>query len=323
MIKPDDSHLDPDKLRAVEERAHRLLDRASAWNRFPTPVADIVSAAELKIAPTNAFDPDRIIAFVRDRALGMANLIKSAISKVLGLYDGQDRVIHIDPSLVESKQNFLKLHETGHHEIASHRKAFGLFQDCEKTLAPETADLFEREANNFARFTLFQGDTYSRLAADCELEIKTPIKLARKFGASVYASAREFARTNHRACVVFILEPIHYVQGVGAKAEVRRIEASPSFIEQFGQPVDTVITIDHWLGKILPVGRKMTGPRTLSIVDRNGTRHECVAEAFDTSWNVLILLYSVRSLTSSTMILSPDFTVGINHADASAAPTRN
>ncbi|HST51082.1 MAG TPA: ImmA/IrrE family metallo-endopeptidase [Pyrinomonadaceae bacterium] len=320
-MKPDDSNLDPDKLRAVEERAHQLLNRASAWNRFPTPVTDLVSAAELKIAPTNAFDPDRIIAFVRNRAAGVAHLIKSAISKVLGLYDGQEHVIHIDPSLVESKQNFLKLHETGHHEIRSHRKAFRLFQDCEKTLAPEIADLFEREANNFARCTLFQGDTYSRLAADCELGIKTPMKLAKKFGASVYASAREFARTNHRSCVVFILEPIEYVQGDGAKAEVRRIEASPSFIEQFGRPVDTVITLDHWLGKVLPVGRKMTGPRTLSIADRNGTKHECVAEAFDTSWNVLILMYPVRALTASTIILPPGFKEGTRLGNVSSGPT--
>jgi len=30
---------------------------------------------------------------------------------------------------------------------------------------------------------------------------------------------------------------------------------------------------------------------TLSLTDRNGDDHECVAEAFDTTWNVLILLY--------------------------------
>ena len=91
------------------------------------------------------------------------------------------------------------------------------------------------------------------------------------------------------------------------QADVRRIEASPSFIEQFGQPVDTTVTADHWLGHVLPVGRKMTGPRTLSIVDRNGTNHECIAEAFDTSWNVLILVYPIRALTTSTIVLPPGF----------------
>ena len=116
---------------------------------------------------------------------------------------------------------------------------FRFFQDCEQNLAPEIADQFEREANNFARFALFKGETYARYAADCEFDIKTPIKLAKKFGASNYASAREFARTHHRACVVYILEPIEFVDGHGARAAVRRIEPSPSFVTQFGRPTDT------------------------------------------------------------------------------------
>jgi hypothetical protein len=303
VAKPDDSSLDPDALRAVEARARKLLDRASAWDHFPTPIEDIVAAAQLRVAPTSMFDPARILAFVVDKSAEAAHRVKSAISKVLGLYDGDDQVIHIDDSVSASKQNFLKLHETGHHEIPTHRKVFRLFQDCEKTLSPETADLFEREANNFARCALFQGDTYAQMAADCAFEIRTPMKLAKKFGASVYAASREFARTNQRACVVYILEPIEFVEGVGARAAVRRIEPSPAFIRQFGRPGETMITLDHALGPVLPIGRKMTSPRSLSIVDRDGTEHECVAEAFDTQWNVLILLYPVAALTSTTIIL--------------------
>jgi hypothetical protein len=52
-------------------------------------------------------------------------------------------------------------------------------------------NLFEREANNFARFILFQGDSYRTMAADHPFGIKTPMKLAKKFGVSVYASCRE------------------------------------------------------------------------------------------------------------------------------------
>jgi hypothetical protein len=74
---------------------------------------------------------------------------------------------------------------------------------------------------------------------------KMPINLAKKFGASVYASAREFARTNHRACVVYVLEPTEFVDAHGAQATVRRIEPSPSFAKEFGRPQYTVITLDH------------------------------------------------------------------------------
>ncbi len=314
MTKPDDSTLTIEDLRIIEKRARDILNRASAWDRFPTPIEDILAAARLKVAPHSIFDPNRIIAFLQEqtanasRAIkGAGRWIKSAISKVLGLYDADELVIHIDDKVLPVKQTFLKLHETGHHELPTHRKLYRLFQDCEKTLAPETADQFDREANNFARFALFQGDTFMKLAADCAFGIKTPMALAKKFGASVYASAREYARTNHRACVVFVLEPIEHVQGSGAKADVRRIEPSPTFIEQFGRPTETVITLDHALGAVLPIYSKMTKPHSLSIVDLNGTPHECLAEGFKTPYNVFILLYPVRALTASTIILPMGF----------------
>jgi hypothetical protein len=48
----------------------------------------------------------------------------------------------------------------------------------------------------------------------------------------------------------------------------------------------------------------MKRPLMLSITDLDGTDHECVAEAFDTTRNVIILLYPVHALTTSTIILS-------------------
>lgn len=304
MAKADDSSLDPEELRAVQAAARRALDRASAWGVYPTPTAVILEAASLKIAPKSAFDPRRLTEYLIGKAESAGTALKSAIAKVFGIYDAGEKIIHIDDSVHQSKQNFLKLHEAGHHELPAHRSAFRIFQDCEKTLDPATADLFEREANNFARFVLFQGDGYASVAADHKLELRTPMKLASKFGASVYASCREFVRTHHRACVIYILEPVTFCERTGARAEVRRIEASPEYLRQFRRPDETEINLDHSLGRILPVGRKMTRPTRVSITDRNGQAHECVAEAFDTTFNVLLLLYPVKALTAVSLIIS-------------------
>ena len=305
MTKSDDSRLDPYDLCTVEARARQILDRADAWNRFPVPTNDILAAAKVQVVPTSAFNPEVILAYIMDKAVSTGARIKSAITKVLGLYDAGEALIHIDISVVESKQTFLKLHETGHHEMPTHRKIFRFFQDCNKTLAPEIANQFEREANNFARFVLFKGNTFAEHAADCVFGIKTPIKLAKKFGASLYASAREFVRTHHRVCAVYVLDPLEYVEGDGMQAAIRRIEASSTFITQFGQPSDTTITPDHFLWPVLPIGSKMTRPVSLSITDKNGEPHECVAEAFDTTYNILILLYTEKALTAKTIILPP------------------
>ncbi|MFT3938233.1 ImmA/IrrE family metallo-endopeptidase [Rhodopseudomonas sp.] len=307
MIKPDDSSLDPEDLRAVEAKAHKLLDRASAWGRFPTPIDDIVAAANLRVAPKSIFDLQGVVAYLTDKAAAKAHNLKSALGKILGLCDSDEQIIHIDESVVATKQNFLKLHETGHHELPTHRKLFKLFQECEKTLDPAVADQFEREANNFARFALFQGDTYARRACDLPLSIKSPMAMAKDFSASQYASAREFARTNHRSCVVYILEPAQFVPGRGFQAAVRRIEPSPLFLAQFGKMNDKMVTPDHFLGRVVPIGRRMSRPTAISLTDRNGVRHECVAEAFDTTHNILILLYPVAALTKTTIILPNTF----------------
>ena len=62
--------------------------------------------------------------------------------------------------------------------------------------------------------------------------------------------------------------------------------------------------MDHALGCLLPIGRKMSRPTTLTMTDLNGSAYECLAEAFDTTHNVLILLYPVAALTRTTVILS-------------------
>lgn len=297
-MKTDDSSIDPEQQRAVHDAARRALDRASAWGVFPTPIGDILSAAKLRVAPTSAFDPRRILAYIADKAERSASALKSAISKVLGIYDAGESVIHIDNTVHASKQNFLKLHEAGHHEMPTHRKLFRLFQDCEQHLDPDIADAFEREANNFARYVLFQGDTFRDVAADHPLEIKSVLKIAPDFGASIYASCREYARTHRRACAVYILEKVAFCAETGARAEVRRIEISREYERQFGRPTETAITMRHSLGKVLPIGRKMTRATPVSVTDLNGYARECLAEAFDTTFNVIVLVYPVQELGS-------------------------
>jgi Zn-dependent peptidase ImmA (M78 family) len=132
-------------------------------------------------------------AYLQRKAADAASHLKSAVSKIFGIYDGVENEIHIDHTVHPSKQTFLKFHETGHH-FRRIRSSSNSFRDCEKTLSPEIADLFKREANNFARFVLFQGDKFSRMAADCKFEIRTPIKLAKKFGASAYAKVAALKR---------------------------------------------------------------------------------------------------------------------------------
>ncbi len=61
--------------------------------RLPTPMPDILEAAKLKIAPASAFDPRRIVEYLMGKAEHAAEALKSAISKVLGIYDADESLI--------------------------------------------------------------------------------------------------------------------------------------------------------------------------------------------------------------------------------------
>jgi hypothetical protein len=95
--------------------------------------------------------------------------------------------IHVEPTTLERRVAILG--RPSRRDGTEHDSSFLRTASCSasskivKRLAPEIADLFEREANNFARFVLFQGDGYRDMAADHKFEIKTPMKLAGKFGA--------------------------------------------------------------------------------------------------------------------------------------------
>lgn len=261
-----------------------------------------MSAANLTVAPKSAFDPAAFLEFVKRKTQQATETLKRALSKVLGLYDANDSIVHIDFDVGASKQAFLKLHEAGHHEMPTHKKVFKLFQDCEQTLAPEIADKFEREANNFARFALFQGNAFRDRAADMPLNVKVPMRLATQFGSSVYAAAREYARTHHASCVVYILNPVELGLNGGFVAQVRRIEPSPSFARKFGFPSDLAIDQNHALASLIPIGRRMTAPRDFVFADLNGQKHSCIGEAFDTRYNIILLIYPQAELPTSILV---------------------
>lgn len=93
MAKADDSSLDPEQVGAVQLAARRALDRATGWGVFPTSIPDILEAAKLKIAPASAFDPRRIVEYLMGKSEHAAEALKSAISKVFGIYDADESLI--------------------------------------------------------------------------------------------------------------------------------------------------------------------------------------------------------------------------------------
>ena len=133
-------------------------------------------------------------------------MLKSALSKVLGLFEPYDRLVMIDKTVPTPKKPFVKLHEAGHGFLPHQSGLFGLIHDCEKTLDPDITDLFEREANVFAVEVMFQGATFAAEAHADTFGMKVPMQLAKKYGASNYSAFRRYVTTNPAACCVIVLD---------------------------------------------------------------------------------------------------------------------
>lgn len=302
MRKTDDSSLTPDQYETIRREARRVLEKAGTWGKFPTHVPSVLAEAKVVEVPDNVLGDAGFMAGMARKA---GAKLKPAISKVLGLFDAQDGLIFIDRTMKAVKQTFVRLHEVGHAYLPWHRRMYAVVHDCEKTLDPEIADLFDREANVFAAEVMFQLDTFAEEASQHPFGIFTPVRVGKKYGASVYASVRQYVSKNERTCVVLVLNPPLLVAGKGFEATLRRVVASPSFAEKFGNVAwPEIYTPDDRIGAFIPLhGRKASRPRYLELTDSNGISHECVGEAFTQGTQVFILIHVERALTRTICIV--------------------
>jgi Zn-dependent peptidase ImmA (M78 family) len=300
--KPDDCSLTSQQYAKVRSEAERALREAEAFGRFPTPVADIMSAARLEEVEEDVLN-ESFIAKMRQKA-GAA--LKSALSKVIGLFDARARLVFIDRTLYAVKQTFVRLHEAGHGFMAWQKDLYAVVEDCEKSIDPDVADLFDREANNFASEVLFQLDTFTKEAEQKPFGIMVPVGLSKRYGASIYASIRRYVFRNHRACAVLVLNPPQFIEGDGFRAALRRPVASPRFTEMFGAiEWPPFFTPGDDIGKAVPVGsRRLSGKRAITLTDRNGDRHECVVEAFTQTHQVFVLIHARETLVRRSVLVT-------------------
>jgi hypothetical protein len=105
------------------------------------------------------------------------------------------------------------------------------------------------------------------------------MELAKKYGASNYATFRRNVITNPHACCVVILEPppVYTAEGT-LSADVRRVVMSKSFEKIFdGKVLTSTVTDAHPLGSVVPVnGKRMSFAREIVLTGRNPDKRICI-----------------------------------------------
>ena len=301
MVRPDDCTVSTRHKRLIRKHAQLALKSANAFGVFPTPVDEIMEAAKVFVAEEDLSDE----GFLKKMAKAAGGTLKRALDKVIGVLHVAARLVYLDKAIHVAKLPFLKLHETAHAVLPWQKDIYAVTEDCKKTLAPEIADEFEREANVFATEVVFQLDAFTDEAADHNVGILVPVKLKQRYGSSIYSAVRRYVATHHKACLVHVLEPPQLHEDLGFICELRRVVASSSFEEQFGDlNWPEYFSPDDEIGAAVPVnGKKMSMYHRVTLVDRNGNKNQCVAEAFTQTYQVFVLIHSVKTLSAKQMMI--------------------
>ena len=200
----------------IARRTEKLLRAADADDRLPTPVEDIVTAAELEEAKESWLSESALA----DVPEYLARKIRKLRGKAHAALDRKTREIHISPDIDhDGQRRFKTLHEVLHHILSWQQDV--AYADDGMTLSWSTRVKFEQEANQGGAELLFQRELFQAMAADYEVGFPAIVELSQMFGSSIHASFRRYVETHKRPMAGVVLNKVPcQVDPLGYKGRV-------------------------------------------------------------------------------------------------------
>lgn len=220
----------PESEEVVSNIAFNLLQKASAIGFLPTPVDEIIEAAEIvKVVSFQEFD-EGFVSSLKKRA---QDTIRSAFQKIRGIADLREKAIYVQNDSRPSRILFPKLHELGHQKIPWH-SIDPTYLDDDSTLSLTVQESFEKEANFFASEIIFQGKEFRKRALDYAPSFEAVFKLASLHGASNQATIWRYVEEHDETLAVAQYYPINAFDEENKQVlGLWRIVASAKFSEKY------------------------------------------------------------------------------------------
>lgn len=282
-------HSPPDSASEIAKLADRALRKAGAIGVLPTPIDDLIKAAEI----TDESEAGGVAQFLSTLDEQSRNVFGSVLQKMRGLSDMRARAIYV-PSDKPPRQSFAKAHELGHQIVPWHNpagRAGKVYQDNDATLCPEVQDLYEREANFCASEVIYQGQNFVPHARGYRPSFDAVATLADLHGASRQATLRRYVEAQDE-----MLAAVSYLPSRVCAADGRlpvlcrpRMFGSPKFVLKFGG-----VKVPEELGSDHPWALA----RNISEVCEDYIQLECGGECvsfwWQSWWNSYSLLVLLR-----------------------------
>lgn len=273
----------------------RLLSRADADGRLPTPVEDIIAAANL-VAPAESLLSDSAIS---EAPAHLRAKLKKLKYKVQAVVDRRAREVHVHPDInLEGQRRFKQTHEVAHDILPWQDEV--AYADDNRTLSWTTHLRFEQEANQGGAELLFQRELFQDMAADYKIGFPAVVELADQFGASYHASFRRYVETHRHSLAGVVLdkspcqtEPVGYRR--------REVVCSRRWTDHFDRPTSwPKVLCPEPYGFINEV-RRVDGfapPRCeWTYLNANNEPTRLEVELFSNSYSVFVLIWVPRRET--------------------------
>lgn len=283
---------DLDSGAAVARRTEKLLRAADADDRLPTPVEDIVAAANLEEAEES---------WLSDSALAgapayLAQKMRKLRGKAHAALDRKAREIHISPDIDhDGQRRFKTLHEVTHDILPWQEDV--AYADDGMTLSWSTRIKFEQEANQGGAELLFQRELFETMAADYEIGFPAIVELSEMFGSSIHAAFRRYVETHKRRVGGVVLEKSP-CQGDPLGYKRREAVGSASWTDRYDNPADwpkvlcgQPYSFVNAIGSLTSFAHPTP---TMSYPDLDGAPTQIRVELFSNSYSVFVLLWGPR-----------------------------
>jgi hypothetical protein len=269
-----DTQLSPFTRQRIARLAEQTLRRADVVGTFPTPITAVQEAVGVR---------ERIK--MRELPEALAAKKPNFMSRVLGAYWHDERIVFIDPEQPEHRLFWTDAHEGTHAMCPWHAEILRL--DDENTLFKQLRAGVEAEANYGAGHLIFQGGRFHRRALKDQVSIRTPLELSGKYGASRHATLHYYVEEHPDVVALLIAGRFQHEDG---SIPIWHSIESAAFHRRFGRlkdrlPDGKLLYTDGDrapLAEILRASHVAVDPpsKIVQIPDTRGSKHPFVAEAF-------------------------------------------
>jgi hypothetical protein len=289
----------PDTAPELITLADRALRRAGAVGRLPTPIEDLIKAADITAESDTEGAVTRFLSILNEQ--GRASF-KAAMQKMRGIADLRGRAIYV-PSDKAPRKLFASAHEFAHEDIPWHKvitdDVAAFYTDDDYSLGPDVQDQFDIEANFYASEVIFQGKRFTTHARDYQPSFDAVFVLADLHGASRQATLRRYIEAQDETIAALTYLPSRYRVDTQGFAVLRapRLFGTPKFIHKYG---------DVQLPGQITSAHPWAESRNLNEVCKGEINLDCggVAVSFQWQswWNTYTLMVLLRRRPSLSVV---------------------